>query len=421
MAIERILFARRDCTAISQKVSLLNLIHPQTDSFSAARSDSLPALIDTYAQFPFEIVSGSGSRVRTRDGRELWDFYGGHAVCGLGHCHPAVADALAAQARRLAFYSNVVQLEIRTRAAERLVSFAGAGLRHVFFCNSGAEANENALKLAIQQTGRRVIAVVEGGWHGRTLLALSATTEEKLRAPFAGLLCESVRLQLNDIGDVCRLDERVAAVIVEPIESIAGIIALSPEFLAALRARCDEIGAYLIYDEIQTGVRRCGRPYLAGEHGIQPDLVTSAKSLGNGFPLGAVLMNETVGAAVRGGDLGSTFGGGPLACAALSAVLDVIEQEQLVRHAAALGEQMHARLRVGPVREVLGRGCLTGLSVTRPAKEIQAELFDLGFITGTSANPHVLRLMPPMNLPADAIDELGRALQWLGARGEAAR
>lgn len=388
---------------------------------NAIQPDGRPALIDTYAQFPFEMLAGSGSRVRTRDGRELWDFYGGHAVCGLGHCHPAVSDALATQARQLAFYSNVVPLEIRTRAAQRLVSFAGAGLRHVFFCNSGAEANENALKLAIQQTGRTAIAVVEGGWHGRTLLALSATTEEKLRAPFARLLCESVRLRLNDPDDVRRLDDNIAAVIVEPIESIAGIVALAPEFLTALRTRCDEIGAFLIYDEIQTGVGRCGRPYLAGEHGVYPDLVTSAKSLGNGFPIGAVLMNVRVGAAVRSGDLGSTFGGGPLACAALNAVLDVIEQERLVEHAAALGERMRTRLCVGPVREVLGRGCLIGLSVTRPAKEIQAELFDLGFITGTSANPHVLRLMPPMNLPLDAIDELSRALQWIGAGREAAR
>lgn len=378
------------------------------------------ALIDTYAQFPFEIVSGSGSRVRTRDARELWDFYGGHAVCGIGHSHPAVADALSEQARKLAFYSNVVAMEIRTRAAERLVAFAGAGLQHVFFCNSGAEANENALKLAIQQTGRTKIAVVDGGWHGRTLLALSATTEEKLRKPFAKLLCESVRIKLNDTDDVAKIDDGVAAVIVEPIESIAGIVTLQAEFLAALRRRCNQTGALLIFDEIQTGVGRCGRPYVAGEHGVEPDIVTSAKSLANGFPIGAVLMNAKVGARVGGGDLGSTFGGGPLACAALLAVLDTIERDGLLAHAAALGELMHAKLRVGAVRDILGRGCLIGLHTARPAKEIQAELFDLGFITGTSANPHVLRLMPPMNLPFEAVDELSRALQWVGAGKEAA-
>lgn len=378
------------------------------------------ALIDTYAQFPFEIVSGRGSRVRLRDGREMWDLYGGHAVCGIGHAHPAVADAISVQARELTFYSNVVPLEIRTRAAERLVAFAGAGLRHVFFCNSGAEANENALKLAIQQTGRSKIAVVEGGWHGRTLLALSATTEEKLRKPFAELLCESVRLNLNDTADVSRVDESVAAVIVEPIESIAGVVTLESQFLTALRRRCYDVGALLIYDEIQTGVGRCGRPFLAGEHGIEPDMVTSAKSLANGFPIGALLMNASVGSRISAGDLGSTFGGGPLACAGLLAVLDVVERERLVERAAALGEQMRAKLRVGPVHDVLGRGCLIGLATTRFAKEIQAELFDLGFIAGTSANPHVLRLMPPMNLPFEAIDELSRALQWIGAGKEAA-
>ncbi|MBL8878266.1 MAG: aminotransferase class III-fold pyridoxal phosphate-dependent enzyme [Phycisphaerales bacterium] len=378
------------------------------------------ALIDTYAQFPFEIVSGVGSRVRLRDGREMWDFYGGHAVCGIGHSHAAVADAIVRQARELAFYSNVVPLEIRTRAAERLVAFAGAGLRHVFFCNSGAEANENALKLAIQQTNREKIAVADGGWHGRTLLALSATTEEKLRKPFAKLLTESVRLKLNDLDDIRRIDDRVAAVIVEPIESIAGIVTLDPAFLAALRRRCDEIGALLVFDEIQTGVGRCGRAYIAGEHGTQPDIVTSAKSLANGFPVGAVLMNSRVGSRVAGGDLGSTFGGGPLACAAMLAVLDVIEREELIARAAQLGDRMRAALRIGPVCDVLGRGCLIGLRTTRPAKQIQAELFDLGFVTGTSADSHVLRLMPPMNLPFEAIDELGRALHWIGAGKEAA-
>ena len=374
----------------------------------------LNALVDSYAQLPLDVVAGRGSHIITREGREYWDLYGGHAVAIIGHSHPAVAAALAEQARSLAFYSNVVPLEIRTRAAERLTRFAGAGLDHVFLCNSGAEANENALKLAIQQTGRRRIAMLDGGWHGRTLLALSATTEEKLRTPFADLLVPSVRLRVNEPADLPKLDETVAAIIVEPIESIAGIVEVSADFLAALRRRCDEVGAYLIFDEIQSGMGRLGRPYVAGWQGVLPDMSTSAKGLANGVPVGATLMNRRVAEKVKSGDLGSTFGGGPLACAAMLATLDVIERESLCENAARLGEAMHRKLRVGSVQQVLGRGCLIGLKLNRPAKEVQTEMLKRGFITGTSANPNVLRLMPPINLGLEAIDAAAAALAEIG-------
>lgn len=382
---------------------------PQPDAAGAGRAARL-ALVDTYPQFPIEPVSGSGARLRTGDGREYWDFYGGHAVALLGHAHPAVTSAVSRQMARLTFYSNVVPLEIRTRAAERLCRFAGAGFGSVFFCNSGAEANENALKLAIQQTGRKRLAVLEGGWHGRTLLALSVTTEEKLRAPFADLLVECVRLRPNQSADAARIDESIAAVIVEPILSIAGVVELSAEFLRALRRRCDAVGAYLIYDEIQTGVGRLGRPFVAGAFDVAPDMSTSAKGLANGIPIGAVLMNDRVAAQVKMGDLGSTFGGGPVACAAMLAVLDEIERESLCDHAARLGEAMRAQLVVGPVERVLGRGCLIGLKTRGPAKAVQQRLLDAGFVTGTSADASVLRLMPPINTPPEAIAALREAL-----------
>lgn len=370
-----------------------------------------PALVDTYPQFPLEPTRGRGSRVTTRDGREYWDFYGGHAVALLGHAHPSVARAIFEQAARLAFYSNVVPLEVRTRAAEQLCRFAGAGLEHVFFCNSGAEANENALKLAVQHTGRGRIAMLEGGWHGRTLLALSATTEEKLRKPMDGLLCPGVRLRPNVLDDVERIDETVAAVIVEPILSIAGVIELEGEFLRALRRRCDAVGAYLIYDEVQTGVGRLGRPYVAGQFDVRPDVATSAKGLGNGVPVAAVLMNGRVAQRIGRGDLGSTFGGGPLVCAALLAVLDEIARGDLLAHAARLGAAMHQRLAVGPVQRVLGQGCLIGLRTGPPARTVQEKLLERGFICGTSADPHVLRLLPPINTPLEAVEELGAALE----------
>jgi acetylornithine/succinyldiaminopimelate/putrescine aminotransferase len=368
------------------------------------------ALVDTYPQFPLAPVSGSGAKLVTYDGREYWDFYGGHAVALLGHSHQAVTRAIADQLARLTFYSNVVPLEIRTRAAEQLCRFAGAGLNSVFFCNSGGEANENALKLAIQQTGRKRIAMLQGGWHGRTLLALSATTEEKLRAPFADVLIDSVRLRPNASEDLDKLDRSIAAIIVEPILSIAGIIELRPEYLLALRRRCDETGAYLIYDEVQSGVGRLGRPYVAGAFDVAPDMSTSAKGLANGIPIGAVLMRDSVASQVKVGDLGSTFGGGPVACAAMLAVLAVIEADSLCQHAGHLGELMHRELCVGPVEHVLGRGCLIGLRTRGPAQPVQRRLLDSGFIVGTSADPHVLRLMPPINMPLDAVARLRDAL-----------
>lgn len=381
-----------------------------------------PALLDTYAQLPIDVVEARGARLKTRDGRELWDFYGGHAVAVLGHSHAAVARALFDQAQRLAFYSNVLALDIRTRAAETLCRFASnlgpraapIGLEHVFFCNSGAEANENALKLAIQHTGRKRIAMLEGGWHGRTLLALSATTEEKLRAPLDGLLVPSVRLRPNVVEDLARLDDSIAAIIVEPILSIAGVVELTGEYLRALRRRCDDVGCYLVYDEVQTGVGRLGRPYVAGEFGVCPDLVTSAKGLANGVPMGAVLMTARVADRVKAGDLGSTFGGGPLACAAMLAVVETIERDGLCPHAERLGGEMHARLRVGPVQQVLGRGCLIGLRVGGSAKAVHQQLLSAGFVTGTSADPYVLRLLPPLNLPIEAVNELALALAQLG-------
>jgi len=372
------------------------------------------ALVKTYAQFPFAIMDGNGARVRAEDGREYWDLYGGHAVALLGHSHPAVTRAVTAQASRLTFYSNVVPLEIRARAAEQLCKFAPDGLSRVFFCNSGAEANENALKLAIRQTGRKQIAALQGGFHGRTLLALSATANEKLRSPYDELLCPATRLRPNVPEDAELINERTAAVILEPIQSMAGVVELSAAFLQALRKRCDEVGTLLIYDEIQTGMGRLGRPFAAGEFGILPDMVTLAKGIANGIPMGAVLMSERLADQIEIGDLGTTFGGGPVACAALLAVLETIAAEHLTEHAAAWNSQAREKLNVGSVEEVLGRGCLIGLRVNGEAKPLQNALLERGFITGTSGDPHVLRLLPPINTPFEAIDELSATLTELG-------
>jgi acetylornithine/N-succinyldiaminopimelate aminotransferase len=375
---------------------------------------STAALVNTYTQLPLTLVSGCGSRVVDTGGREYWDFYGGHAVALLGQSHPAVARALSTQAAKLSFYSNVVPLAIRTAAAERLAGFAPPGLGRVFLCNSGSEANENALKLALQRTGRRQIAALHGAFHGRTLLALAATANENLRRPFDGLLCPTVRLRANQLEDLALINARTAAVIVEPIQSLAGVVELSAEYRRALRARCDAVGALLVYDEVQTGVGRLGRPFAAGADDVLPDLLTLAKGMANGVPMGAVLMTDRVAERVRLDDLGATFGGGPLACAALLAVLDTIERENLVTHAARLGEEMHRQLRVGPVQAVLGRGCLIGLRVHGQAKRLQTQLLERGFITGTSGDAAVLRLLPALNMPVQAIADLSAALAALG-------
>jgi len=372
------------------------------------------ALIEIFAALPLDLVEGRGARVFDSSGRVYWDFYGGHAVALVGHAHPAVSAAIAAQAARLTFYSNATTLAVRNEAAERLAAFAPEALQRVFFCNSGTEANEHALQIALRATGRRSIAALEGAFHGRTLLSVSATADARLHGLLSGLTTTCARLRANAIDDLALIDERVAAVIVEPIQSLAGVVELGAAYLPALRERCDAVGALLIYDEVQTGMGRLGRPLAAGAHGVTPDLVTLAKGIANGLPMGAVLMSPEVAATLKPGDLGSTFGGGPVACAALLAVLETLEREQLVQRAAMLGERMHERLVAGPVRDVLGRGCLIGLRLRGSAKALQTALLERGFIVGTSGAADVARLLPPLTLPAEAIEELRTALIDLG-------
>lgn len=377
-------------------------------------------LVPTYAQLPLTLVRGDNATVYDADGKRYWDFYGGHAVALIGHSHRAVADSIFKQARELAFYSNIVPIPIRERAANALAQFAPPPLRNIFFCNSGAEANENALKLAIQQTGRKRIAALRGAFHGRTLLALSATDSPSLQKQVEGLTAPTLRLEPNDLTTVQHIDGSIAAVIVEPILSMAGVVELTPEFLQALRRRCTEIGAMLIYDEVQTGLGRLGGPLAAGEHGVVPDFVTLAKGVANGVPIGAVLMHDDIARTLRVNDLGTTFGGAPIACAAAAATLETVEKEMLIARAAELGRRFHQKLLTGPVKEILGRGCLIGLRLHAEAKPVHKELLERGFITGTSGDPRVLRLLPPLTLPFEAVDELRDALNEIGVEQNAA-
>ena len=373
----------------------------------------LPALLPTYAPFPFTLSRGSGDRVFDDQGGAWLDFYGGHCVCGTGHGHPVVVEAITAQAKALAFYSAAGDLAIRHEAAARLTALAD--MASVFFCNSGAEANESALKVAIQLTGRKKLGAFEGAFHGRTLLALSATDEPALQAPLQGLLAPVARLPFNDADALSAADfSELAAVIVEPIQSMAGVRTADGAWLQALRAKCDASGALLIFDEVQTGMGRLGAPFAAQAFGVKPDMLTTAKSLASGVPMGALLMTEAVARALKPGDLGSTFGGGPLACAALIATLKVITDETLMARAVEAEAFLRGRMQGTAVRAVRGQGLLLGLE-TADAAALKAHLFARRILTGGSKDKAVLRLMPPLTVTEASLAALVEAIHTFQA------
>jgi len=364
-------------------------------------ASSIPALLPTYAPYPFPLVRGEGDRVFDDHGQAWWDFYGGHCVCATGHSHPAVVKAIAAQAATLLFYSAAATLPVRDRAATQITAFAG--MDSVFFCNSGAEANENALKMVLLLTGRKRLAAFDGGWHGRTLLALSVTDDPKITEPFADQLVPCLRMPFGDLAALDAADfSDIAGIIVEPIQSMAGIKTASREWFQALRVKCVASGALLIFDEIQTGMGRMGTPFAAQFYGVQPDLITSAKGLASGVPMGALLMTAAVASKLKGGDLGSTFGGGPLACAALLATVEVIEAEGLMGRASKAAARLRKELKDSIVNEVLGEGLLLGLRSAHAAA-LKKHLLARNILVGGSGDPTVLRLMPPLNVSDGAL------------------
>lgn len=377
----------------------------------------MSALFQTYPPFPFVLDRGSGDRIHAADGRSWYDFYGGHCVASTGHGHPRVVQAIAAQAERLLFYSTAGEMQVRHAAADALLAFAaGVGLEKVFFCNSGAEANENALKIAHQLTGRSKVLSTVGGWHGRMLGCLSVTDDPAIVEPHAGWLLPNAKIRFNDVAALEQLAwNEFAAVIVEPIQSMSGIRVAERDWLQALAAKAKAHGTLLILDEIQTGVGRLGTPFAAHHFGVQPDLVTSAKGLASGVPIGAVLMTGAVAAALKPKDLGSTFGGSPLACAALLATLSVIADEGLLARATALEDRIRQGLAGNPVVSgVRGLGLLLGL-VSPQAKALKEDLFDRGILLGGSSDPAVLRLMPPLTLSDAAVEALLDACRGFAA------
>jgi acetylornithine/succinyldiaminopimelate/putrescine aminotransferase len=367
-----------------------------------------PALLPVYAPFPIRPVSGHGSWLVDEDGNEWLDAYGGHAVASTGHSHPHVVRAIAEQAGTLLFYSTAVPSPLREQLAERLAALCPDPLGRVFLCNSGAEANENALHLARKATGRTRVVSVLGGWHGRTAATLACTDGARYEeaAGRSGIPL-SARVPADDVAALERtVDGSVAAVILEPVQGLSGARDLCRDFLLAARRACDVHGAALIFDEVQCGVGRCGAFSVAEAVGIVPDVLTFAKGLASGLPIGAVVATPAITATITTGDLGSTFGGGPLACAAALATLDVIESEGLVENAIRIGARLARGARALGVRRVSGRGLLLGLHLERPAAEVQRALFARRIITGTASDPGVLRLLPPLSFSEDEADLL---------------
>ena len=372
-----------------------------------------PHLLPVYAQMPVRPVSGRGSWLFDDDGREWLDAYGGHAVASTGHCHPHVVQAIGQQAATLLFYSTAVPHPNRERLADRLAALCPDPLSRVFFCNSGAEANENALGIARRHTGRQTIVSLRGGWHGRTAATLAITDGAKYEegARRAGVPL-SRKVPVDDVAALdAAVDDTIAAVVMEPVQGLAGARDLSVEFLRAARRLCDARGALLVFDEVQCGVGRCGAFTAAEAYGVVPDVLTLAKGLASGLPIGAVMTTPAIGDRLAVGDLGSTFGGGPVPCAAALATLDVIERENLIANAVEVGDYIRAGALALGIPAVTGRGLLVGLRLGRPAVPVQRALFERRVLTGTASDPEVLRLMPPLSFNRREADLLLGALR----------
>ncbi|MEL6367583.1 MAG: aminotransferase class III-fold pyridoxal phosphate-dependent enzyme [Pseudomonadota bacterium] len=374
-------------------------------------------LLSVYAQLDFEPVRGEGAHLIDATGRRVLDLYGGHAVAALGYDDKTLGKALCDQWQALPFQSNAVAMDVRASAAEALVKFAPPHLTHAFFVNSGAEANENALRLAFLATGRKHVVAVEHAFHGRTAAAGAVTWGSQKRwygfpsAPFDVTYVprDDVEAALQSCNDA------TAAIIFEPVQGVAGAYDLSIEFVQALAESATRSGALLIADEVQSGMGRSGAAFAFEHAGVKPNIATCAKSLGGGFPCGAVLTSSGVADYCQIGDLGTTFGGGPMASAAIRSVVESITEHKLIDNARAREEQVRAQCVVGPITGAQGKGLLLGLQTEPPAREVRDALLKHDILTGTSGDPHVLRLLPPLNITPADIELLASALRQIDA------
>lgn len=368
-------------------------------------------LFDVYPLYDVEIVKGSGSRVWDAQGVEYLDLYGGHAVISIGHAHPTYVKAISNQVAHLGFYSNSVINSIQRRYAEKIGEISGLTDYTFFMCNSGAEANENAVKLASFVTGKQRVISFSRSFHGRTSLAVAITDNPKIVAPVNDTHHRTI-VPLNDIeavrgelaaGDVC-------AVIIEGIQGVGGMGMPDADFMKALEAECRKAGAKLILDEVQSGCGRTGRYFAFQHYDITPDIISVAKGIGNGFPMAGILIAPDIEA--RYGMLGTTFGGNHLACAAGCAVVDVMMEEKLMENAACVGEYATKKLATLPhVVAVKGRGLMLGVEFDQPIAAIRRSLvFDKHIFTGAASNPCMIRILPPLCITEKDIDALYDAL-----------
>lgn len=361
-------------------------------------------LFDVYPLFDIEITKGIGCYTYDKNGTEYLDLYGGHAVISIGHSHPYYVQKLTSQIEKLVFYSNSVQNSLQKELAEKLGKLSGYEDYSLFLINSGAEANENALKLASFHTGRKKVVSFGKSFHGRTSAAVKTTDNPKIVAPINDNF-EVDFLPLNDIEAVKKSlkNNDVCAVIIEGIQGIGGIKIPNDDFFVKLREECTKTGTILILDEIQSGYGRSGKFFAHQYSGIKPDIITVAKGMGNGFPIGGVLISPMFEAVH--GMLGTTFGGNHLACTAGSAVLDVMKSEKLVENSAKIGDYIIEKLKKYPeIKEVRGRGLMIGIEMEMPVKELRNKLlFEQKVFTGVTGT-NVIRLLPPLNLSKEDAD-----------------
>lgn len=370
-------------------------------------------LFDVYPLNDITIVKGEGSYVWNDKGQQYLDFYGGHAVISIGHTHPHYVQRITEQLHQIGFYSNSIKIPLQQQLAEKLGHVSGKEDYHLFMCNSGAEANENAMKLASFYTGRKRIIAFSKSFHGRTSLAVAATDNRSIVAP----VNETDNIVFLPFNDVTALQDyfkahgnEVAGVIVEGIQGVGGINVASNEFLQAIRSLCDEYGVIYIADSVQCGYGRSGKFYSHDHAGVNADVYAMAKGMGNGFPVAGIAIAPKLHA--KHGMLGTTFGGNHLACAAAMAVLEVMEQDNLMQHAQQMGNYLQEELKKIPqLQNVRGRGLMIGFDVPDTHKELRKNLLWKHRIFTGEAKPNVVRLLPALNIERVAADRLLNAIK----------
>jgi len=369
-------------------------------------------LFNVYPRFDISLTHGKGSFVFDNKGRKYLDLYGGHGVISIGHSHPHYVNKLQQQLGEIGFYSNSIQMPLQEELATRLATVSGYLNHRLFLCNSGSEANENALKLASFHTGKTKVIAFKNSFHGRTAASLKVTDNSKLSAPINRLGFEVAFTELNQQAQVEQLLQAndIAAVIIEGIQGVGGLDFPTNEFLQFLSYSCKQHGALLIIDEIQSGFGRSGNFFAHQEANIQADLITMAKGMGNGFPVGGVLIHPDIQASF--GMLGSTFGGNQLACTAALSVLDTLEHEQILQHVTHISSYLKTALNDLPIPLIKGKGLMLGLEFDDPIQELRKTLLeDFSIFTGASTNPNLLRILPPLTVKQEDLSIFIHALK----------